>query len=365
MLLYGIIVVITTAIAYVYSHTKGYSHKFFWCLLVAFPTVFSALRGCGTDYIQHKINYDRIISGNYIYANYNSIVIKLMRYLGGNGYTYQLTIAIVSAITIFVAFYIFKIYEEDISFTIAVFSFMSLYYLLSFNLYRQCLAIVLFLIAVTYKAKYNSNVKFWVIGIISGLIHSASFLFLSLFFIWGLVTKKKYKYSRLVFYTISICVIILIPIVAEKLSYLGTVFTHYEYYFSHFVSFKVGLGLIRYLILAIWPAICMSKIISSGTPMVKGFDYIPFFAIFGTIIWLTSYISDSFMYRLCYYLLISLPLLHGYLFKRYVSFVGGRATIKKRGICVVVVCFLLILFWYYDFKILGTGEVLPYLFFWD
>lgn len=357
MIFYGMIIIITTLFSYLYSHSKGSSKKIYWFLLIVFPSFFSAMRGVGTDYVQHGINFEKIISGNFYLVNYRSILIKLMKILGNWGVDYQIVIGIVSFLTIYLTFTIFRIYQEDISFTYATFSYMTMYYLLTFNLYRQFMAAELFLLAIIYKAKFKKDRKFWLFGILAGMIHSSVFLFLPIYFIWNVIVKEKYKKVRCFIYFTCLLSIILLPSIANKLVILGELFPHYKFYFSEFTRFRVGFGLVRYLILAIWPVIYLKK------EQIIKMEYSLFFLVFGTILWLTSYISQRYIYRLAFNLLIVLPLVHGLLYKNCIQLKKQRCMIKLRGVGIIFVTAVLLVFWYYDFKVKNSGLVVPYHFF--
>ena len=89
----------------------------------------------------------------------------------------------------------------------------------------------------------------------------------------------------------------------------------------------------------------------------KKISFLPFYITMGFVLWLTSYISESTIYRICYNLLIALPILHGYLYKKYIK--------KAKSFVLVGIIAIMVLFWYYDGSILNTGETVPYKFFWE
>lgn len=86
-------------------------------------------------------------------------------------------------------------------------------------------------------------------------------------------------------------------------------------------------------------------------------SFLPFYITMGFVLWLTSYVSESTIYRISYNLLIALPILHGYFFKKYIR--------NTKTYIMIAVIFVMVLFWYYDGAVLNTGETVPYRFYWQ
>lgn len=365
MFFYAGVILITTLISWFYCMVRKPWKRFYFFLLVLFPTIVAGLRGVGTDYIAHTHFYEKIINGSYFYADYTSLLIYFIRLLGSNGFSFQFSIFLISFLTVYLAFYIIRIYENEISLPFAVFSYMTLFYHLSFNLYRQILAVEFFLLAIVYLHIFNNKKMFWIYGFIAGFIHSSAFLFIFIFFVWKFITTSSFKNRRLLIYIIGTSIIIALPLLTQHLIFIQILFPHYENYFKEFFYNGFGFGSIKYIVVAIWPALFVRYLDRKIDLHMDKLSYCPFFAVFGTIIWLTSYVSSTYLYRMSYYLTISLPLFHGFIIKHYIERYGMKFHIRKGGIIAFMFIIVIIIFWVYDIQIANTGEILPYKFFWN
>lgn len=77
----------------------------------------------------------------------------------------------------------------------------------------------------------------------------------------------------------------------------------------------------------------------------------------GFVLWLTSYISEATLFRISYYLLVVMLILHGYVFK--------KILVMKRIVYLCLVVSVLLMFWLYDEIVLNSGNTVPYIFFWE
>lgn len=356
MIFYLCIIGITLILAYLYQHSVKKQKKCLFVLLVLFPGLISGLRGVATDYVFYANNYNQIIDGQFIYADYKSILVQFVKIVGRIGLPFQLSITIVSLSTIYFAFKIFDIYKEDINFTIAVFSYMTMFYQMSFNIFRQFLAAEIFLLASVYLFKKNNKYRFIALYILSVCIHSSLLPFGIVLFMSKTIYNEKYYKKRLLIFFICLVGIFALPLIIEKIMFIIPLLSHYAWFLTRFKYNKIGLGFVRNLVLAIIPAIFVFIKKKYKNMSQIGLSFTMFYAVLGSIIWLSSYISTSSLYRLGYNLLVSLPLMHGYLFKNY------RNKMKLIILCSVI--FTLLLFWYYDGVVLDSGETIPYKFFW-
>lgn len=145
MLFYAGIVGITTLLAWVYSHAKGIGTKrVLYGILVIFPATISGLRGVGTDIRHYIIHGKEIVAGTYDLVDYKSIFVQITRLLLKHNVSFQIVLFVVSIITIHIMFKIFNMYRKHISFTFAVFSYMLVFYQMSFNTYSQIMAAAFF-----------------------------------------------------------------------------------------------------------------------------------------------------------------------------------------------------------------------------
>lgn len=365
MTIYIVVIMLTTLTAHFFSKArKSIIKKPLFVLLIIIPSLFSGLRGVGTDYLMLINNNDRIINSRYYAVDYSSLWIQLLLLGGRYRINPQVLILLCSLFTVGIAFWIFRIYEKYISFSFAVFSFMTSFYLLSFNLYRQLLANEILFLGIVLYATEKSKIKYWICGILSAWIHSSCILFLPIIFVWNLIVDKKYKNKRTMVYIIGLALVFSIPFFSRHISWIRDYFPHYEYYFRSFSFQGFGTGFLRYLILAVVPAIYYQRSKRYDKLVDANMEYLIFFSIFGSIIWLTSYISDAFIYRISFPMLVALPLLHGLIAKDIRC--DNKNIYKRKGLLYIMLSVLAIsVFFYYDFVIVNSGLIIPYKFFWE
>lgn len=354
MLFYFSVIGITTILAWLCSHTKGIKNKAIYILLILFPSAIAGLRGVGTDYKMYVSHFTEIVKGDFYLADYNSIMVQGFKIWGRLGGSAQTAIFFVSLVTIWVAFKIIFTHRRYINTTFAVFSYMTIFYLMSFNLFRQMLAAEIFLLATIYLFEHGNKKKFWIYFVLASLIHSAVFPFVLVYLCKDIITGKKQRKKRIIIYSVSLLFVVMMPQMASLFERLVMYIPHYAWFLTRFEYTQVGVGVLRYIVLAMLPAILIkkSKYVTADDYHVVG--YTPFYAVLGTVLWCSSYVTTATIYRASYMFLIVLPILHGYIFKRYYN--------RRKGIIVALVGMVLLLFSWYDFIYLNSGEVYPYVF---
>lgn len=151
MLFYAIVIAITTLLAWLYSHISGRRiKKIVFLLSVLVPSAISGLRGVGSDYWIYIRNCDEIIEGVFENVDYNSLFTQITRFLFRFDVDFQVIIFITSLVTICAVFRTINLYKKNISYTFGVFSYMLIFFQMSFNTYRQILAACLFLVATVF-----------------------------------------------------------------------------------------------------------------------------------------------------------------------------------------------------------------------
>lgn len=354
MIIYLSIICITTLLGYFYQHVKKNQKKVVFVLMVLIPSLFSGLRGVGTDYNLYKLRFDQLINGTIKTLDGTSLrspfyqFLRVIHSLGGN---YQIAIFIISLVTIGILFYVIMDLGNKINATFAVFSFMQMYYLVSFNLFRQMLASALFVLSVHLYSKTKNKKMFIIPAILGCLVHSSVVIYVAIYLIFPFIKNKRKL--RITIYAVLLGIVFSLPLLSSELVKIGSVLTHYAYYFLHFKYSGIGFGIFRYVFLVWIPILyfCTARKIKECS--VDWQEYI-FVAVIGSILCLTSYVSDTYMYRIGYTGVFILPLLHGV--------IVNNLTRNKRYLKILLaVC--LIVFFYYDFIYLNIGEVYPYKFF--
>lgn len=355
MLIYVLTISITVALAWLVEHVKQKKSVCFAMVLI--PTCVSGLRGVGTDYFGYGLRYDKVLNGVKIDldgTNLSGIFYHILKFIGKLLFGYQSVIFVFSFLTIGIAFYIFYKLRKEISLTFAVFSYMTLLYLYSFNLFRQFLSAELFILALFF-VKENKNKKYVIITmVLAVIIHSSSIIYLLLFLLMP-IFKRSNKLRKYIYFGSTIF-ILLIPYLANLLGKFATILPHYAYYFLHFRYMGVGMGIFRYIFLVWIPIYLISyKKRMFLYDISNEFSDFIFIVMMGSIFCLLSYVSDTFIYRIGYTGLCVLPIVLALMLKK---------AKRKRQILTVGLILIHVVCMYYDFFYLNTGEVLPYTFFW-
>lgn len=363
MLIYIITIALTTMLAWLYSRTTRSGKVTVFVLMVLIPGLVAGLRGVGTDHLLYQLRFEELAVGAYEITDFSLIylLMELIQKLGGN---YQLVTMIISVTTVAVTFYTFTRYENKISVTMAVFSFMTMFYLMSFNIFRQILATAFLMLAFYHLYEKENKLHFALLAILTFLIHSAVGLFSLVCFVRPLLEKEKFRKLRIIGYVALAVLIMALPLLAKAFSFLAAYFPHYAYYFLNFSYTGISIGIFRYLILCIFPLVCVTYLTGSFPFRIP--DKMQSYAvlsILGTLLWLASYVSTSYLYRIGYVGLASLPLLHGAFWKNITPQTNEHLVCKAATQCVLVV--ILIFFFFYDFMYLNSGDVYPYQFFWQ
>ena len=364
MLIYIAVIALTTILAWLYTKTPTASRKILFALMVLIPSLLAGLRGIGTDYLLYQLRFDELIAGTYQVTDF-SLIYVLMRVFAFIGLGYQSFTLLIAFATTSITFFVFCRYEKKINLTIAVFSYMTSFYLMGFNIFRQMLATAILMLAFYFLLEKQKKFLFWLLSILVFLIHSAVALFSLFYFILPMIQEPlMYRKRRLIVYLVMTGFIMILPLLSGVLSIFAQYFPHYAYYFLNFEYTGIGLGILRYLILCIIPLFCISYINGSFSYAHDRTTH-PYLVlcVLGTILWLTSYISTSYIYRVGYIGLAWLPIIHGSLWKNISEKEPEQTFCKIAMQCIIVV--FLIFFCWFDFIHNNSGSVNPFSFYWQ
>lgn len=363
MLTYIVVIVLTTMLAWLYTKTRAMDKKIVFFLMVFIPSLVAGLRGVGTDYFLYSERFDLLATGSYKITSF-SLIYVLMKIFLAIGASYQLFTFFIAFITIIITFYVFCQYEKYINVCVAVFSYLTMFYLMSFNIFRQALATAIMMLAYYQLLEKKRKKLYWLLSVFVFLTHSAVGLFCLVYFVLPFISSEKYRTIRVLVYLLLSLVIMLLPKVAQLLVPLAQHFPHYAYYFLNFQYTGVGAGVLRYLVLCIIPLICVICFKKSfGITIPKNIQPYYVLCILGTILWLTSYVSTSYIYRIGYVGLAALPIIHGVLWKNLHAITTEQIACNLILRCVIIIA--LIFFFWYDYAYLNSGAVYPYQFFWQ
>ena len=354
MHIYIITIIVTAVLALLVEHTK--QKRIALCLMATMPILIAGLRGVGTDYYGYFLRYEKVLNGIQVDSDgtdLSGVFYKTIIFLGNVFFDYQSVIFIISILTIGIAFFTFFKLREDLSFSFAVFSYMTLLYLYSFNLFRQFLSAELFIFGMLLIRLRKKPIAA-IFMLLSILVHSSSVIYF-LIYILFLFIKKNNRMQRIIYISTFIFIGIL-PCIAPAINGLASIFPHYAYYFLHFKYMGIGLGVFRYLFLVWIPILLLNskKNVIDGN-IVKEYSDFVFMAMMGSIFSLLSYVSDTFLYRIGYTGLCSLPIVLALFIKKLK---------RNKKIVVIIMITIHLVFFAFDFVYLNTGEVVPYTTFW-
>lgn len=164
LIIYSLAFIISLFLCYIYEKRIDKSSKktrILWMLIIIMPTVLvSGLRyGIGIDFWGYDEQFNEVIAGSNVnYRYYLKEPLNLLLIYIGNiffkcsqGYFF-----IYSFLTMFFVYKAIENYKDKMSMTLSLFIFYMVYYLVSFNIIRQMLAIVIIL----YALKYIRRKKF-------------------------------------------------------------------------------------------------------------------------------------------------------------------------------------------------------------
>lgn len=210
--------------------------------------------GVGTDYFSYK---------NAITLNFYWFSDKSFSYIS-NFALKQLNLEPViilgfwSVFTLVCIIYFLKKYSDSINaFSYSLFFFVSLYYYLdSFNIIRQYIALSIFLMAFIFLMK-NKIFMYLVLGLISAYFHVSSGLFVILFLFINYFLKKRtlnYSSSKIlllgsVFFILGfIDSTVIIQKIFEIFNYNGRLDYYLLYSFDKYLNYDMTLPLILFLV---------------------------------------------------------------------------------------------------------------------
>lgn len=367
LFLYLLIILITTLLSFIFEKTnKKRLHIILFIAILCVPSFFSAIRlNIGTDFVIHETVFNDILNNTVVekraeigYILLNQIVI----FMHGN---YHILLFLVSFISFFFIFSTFYLAKEDISISFAMFSYMLLYYQMSFNYIRQLLAASIGVFACVLYLKKKKYVIPTIMCLVAASFHITALIYIPVLFLFPFLSSDKYRKKRcMLFIGLTILVFIYPIILMPILNWLQNVIPPLRYFVNYLaVDYKsIGFGFFRYPLLFILPGLCFYS------HFKKQFKWIFNIMIIGFILWLTSYVTKMEFYRIAHMYLMFIPLMYGYYWKnmiflsKYIPHIKMNNWIYGHRNVLIKSSFIIMLFffWYYDFFYLGAHETVPY-----
>jgi len=187
LIIYSVAFIVSLILCYIYEKNidkNSKKNRIIWGLIIIMPTVLvSGLRyGIGIDFFEYDKQFNEVISNenvNYRYylqepLNLVLIYISNIIFRCSQGYFF-----IYAFLTMMFAFKAIESYKNKISMTLGLFIFYMVYYLVSFNIIRQMLAVVIVLYALKYIEKRNFK-KYVLYVILAMTVHKTAII--ALFF---------------------------------------------------------------------------------------------------------------------------------------------------------------------------------------
>lgn len=178
LIIYSFAFIVSLILCYIYEKyidKNSKKNRIIWALIIIMPTVLvSGLRyGIGIDFFEYdKQFYEVIDNQNVNYKYYLQEPLNLFLIYFSNiifrcsqGYFF-----VYAFLTVFFAYKSIENYKDKMSMTLGLFIFYMVYYLVSFNIMRQMLAVVIIL----YALKYIRRTKFKKIYIICDFSNCSS-----------------------------------------------------------------------------------------------------------------------------------------------------------------------------------------------
>lgn len=246
VLIYGLVFTISLVLCYIYEKKidkSSLKNRIIWTLLIIAPTVIlSAIRyDVGIDYLDYEKDFyqDKFKKGFWYF-------IKEPLNLLINIITYKIcpnSVAIFTVyafITMFVFFRAIDYYRDRISTTLSLFIFYMAYYLVTYSVIRQMIAVIIILYGTRYIFEKKFH-KYLIYVILAGMIHKTAYLMIILYFFYdgNLGFLKKIKLPKkldikisenvqsiIIYIIIGILPFFLIPLIPKVISILG-IYTSY------------------------------------------------------------------------------------------------------------------------------------------
>lgn len=332
-------------------------------LLCLGPVLIQSLRSptCGTDVWGNGHGYyygfTRIseiplnsILNTQIYNYEQGYVVynKLLSFVSDNP---QIYLALTSIIIFTLIGYIYGRYSENIFLSITVFVSFGLY-IFSFSGLRQAIAFSITLFSFKYIVE-RKLIRFLVFVLLAFTIHSSAIIFL---FVWGLWNIRLTNKLAIILILITFS---LIPLYGAIFSFIVPIFFREKYLI--YMNGGTALNLMFvYLIIFVSPIFLKTndfRICSNdynNNLKFKIENCIRWMAYFSFLFQSLGFIGGDSITRIAFYFSVFLPL--------YIPLVYKRSKMRLLFDCLV--CFLCIVFFYYD-SCKELYGIVPYKFFWS
>ena len=363
-----------------YSKKYGRYKLIFLFMAIMLLAIVAGIRyDVGADWLQYYSGPELIGNGlverSFDKGSYEIgyvLLCKLVYYSGLRGTT---LLFIYGMLTYLFLFMTIDKYSEDISVPFAIFTYGCLYYLVSFNITRQALAISISMYAISQldvdfwksegvqqtsiHAKIKHNIKFFFWGIVSFLFHQASIICLLALPICLFMRKRNWM--RL----FSLGVVLIVVVNFKMFTRLAILFTgsgSFQWYFIGVVGEQGSWlkYLLRYLpmLLFIWMAY---DLLAKKNKIYDIYNL----SLVGLIVNSLSVVTGTEIERICFPFLYFIVIMMGFAYKncrKRIRLFGFTIRLTNGFVTIFKVAFSLFIIWtmWYIFFYSGSYHVVPY-----
>lgn len=305
----------------------------------------------GTDIVLYNRTFARLSESDWqsVLSKNNDllffIIAKVTYGIGGR----VLTWGVFASLTAIPVYYALKNDYPEASFGIAYFTFLCSYYVTSFNVSRQMVAVSLVFWALKYVTR-NAPVKFIILVLIATGFHTSALLAIPIWFLWD---RKKgapvIGYRRVLILLIAIVSVILYQTIILRVASNIDIFQKYDSYSSA----KSG-GMNRDFYVRLLELIIILLLRKKLVESDKRNDYLISLLFISVLINFTGFIHPQVKRIAYYYAMPARVILFGYL--PYCFSGKNRAIVKMLLVLWIAGLFVLTAY------ILGEANLIPYRF---
>ena len=319
--------------------------KFLKFLLIFLPAFFAGIRyNVGTDY-----------SAIYYPAWYN------LKYRGWTEERFELGYQLINKIGVMLntnfcfvmficafitMFFVVKAidkYNFEKKYFFAIFTYLFLFYQLSFNAVRQAMAMAIFLYATTFLKNNKYKYCFWIL--FGSLFHSTILFMLILVFLEPILYKHDKRKEFYILLLVLIGIALNLNLVSKVLLKIPGMAQYSPY--LRYTGDKFGIGVLA----RIFPFVLFSFFTKKEYIDDENRVFVTNMIWIGGVFRIFAYITSNYLERIAYYFLI---------FEILIPDAYCKKTVLKPIIVKVFFIILIIFFWYFDYFYLGIHETEVY-----
>ena len=321
--------------------------RFSIILVIGIPSILYAFRyGIGTDYFRYVLAFQRLqVIGFDSRYEWGYVLINLIvGKLNGNVQVVFLLTSIIMMTFIYCAV---RYYAKTLSVGIAMFSYMMMYYQMSYNAVRQSVAMAICL----YSIKYIHDrklLKFSFLVLLASGFHTTALLLFPFYFFYKILGEKNKKGVRFLFYMImSIGVLNIGNILRPMFNRIPSLNYYSSYLDSSTSDFSIGL-FSRFI-----PFLLMGLYLYDHT-WKRDEKFILIISLYsiGLILKLTGLVGAQYINRVSLSFEVTLVLLIAYCVKSF--------NVRREYFASIILLFYVVINWWYIYIYSGSHGTVPY-----